>query len=218
MSMAGAGASMFGAELQGWAAFLDKLEMNHQIKQEAARQAGYKEEGAKLFQPALEATSADFAKKALIEGARNREMGYDKVAPYALGQRIGGQIAPTIQDVGYTQSLGKNRAALGAYGDWSSKQGIASEKAQEPINQLASFSRGNSSIFPYRLDEAKHAYDAMAAIGQFIGSIGGAATNFGALYNQVQSPQYGSGYGYGEGQTLDPNLSYGEQPWLNGGY
>ena len=80
------------------------------------------------------------------------------------------------------QLFGGQRAALGSYGDWLQKQYLRNQDTQRQLNQVSSFAGGAASIFPLQMYKAQHSMDDLAAVGQAISSLGGAATSFGSLY------------------------------------
>jgi len=187
VSYAGAATNIIGGELQGWASVLEKRAMFDEFRKEQARQQGYRDQGAGLFQGFLQQASPANAQKLLTSGKAQREQSYQDLANVPLAPQT-----PTMQstsaprDAAWADMRGQARAGLGAYGDWAFKETINNIQNQEALKQLSSFASGTAGVFPYKMYGAQHSQDDLAMIGAAISSIGGGAANF-SQYNQ--SPQ-----------------------------
>jgi hypothetical protein len=216
-----AATGIIGSELQGWAALEAKNAMQRSIQQEAARQESFRQQAAGAFTPYLNTAGSEFANTALGQGAANRMQAYGNVGQAQLGLQGAYAPAPSARDLASVQAYGAPRAALGAYGDWSTQQGLGLQNSQNAINQISSFAKGDAGVFPYGLSAAQHSWDKMAAIGQAIQSMGGAAANF-EQYNQIAQPQqqplYGSPSFYGDMYNPQAVPPGGYQDWSNPGY
>ena|SRR5437899_6291970 len=211
MSYVGAAANIVGGELQGWASVLEKKAMFDEFQKEQARQQGYRDQGANLFQGFLKTGGSDAASQYLQTGKAQREQSYRDVADIPLAPTsvpISQSSSPT-RDKAAVAIRGQERAGLGAYGDWAFKENINNILNQESLKQLTNFAGGTAGVFPYKMYGAQHSLDDLAMIGAAISSIGGGAANYaqfaqspqGAQQPSISNNQLYTPYNYG---TTDP--------------
>lgn len=206
MSYAGAVTNVIGGEMQGWAAKLAQMATTEEMQNELKRQSGFRRDATgQLFQY-LPQLGAEYAGQQLTQGADARNARYAEgyAAPLVAGMEKKGQAG----DAAAIELMGKERAKLGAYGDWQSNQSIGDSRLQEQLNRVYSKSGGQASIFPYRLQRAQHSQDMLAAIGQMISSIGGGSTNFSQLYGGSAAGQQQQGY------TASQGVNFSNTPYL----
>ena len=230
----GIGTSVVGGELQGWAALLDKWAMQKAYQDEAARQQGFAQQGVGIFGGALGQSTPGAMQQGLQQGAQQRQQAYNDIGNVPLGSGFNPQSSyKGGADTAYTNMLGGARAQQGAYSDWALQQSINNLRNQQALQQVESFAGGQArNVFPLQMYAAQHANDAMAAIGQAISGIGGAAANYAQLYGQQpggqQAPTYypvnvgglgGPAMWSGYGNYPPPGTSfnpYTDQSWRAG--
>lgn len=221
-----AATNIVGGELQGWAALLDKWAMQKQFQQQANLQNQYAGEASQVMygvppagqkvggsgtltvpdyqQGAIPQSSAANAQQLMQQGTANRQQAYGDIGKVPLGGGFAKQSGynPSA-DNAYLGLMGDARAKLGGYSDWALQQSINNLRNQQALNQISSFAGGEArNVFPLQMYAAQHSNDALAAVGQAISSIGGAAGNYAQLYGsqppaQSQAPSYypmGSSY------------------------
>src|SRR5437899_7967906 len=196
MSYVGAAANIVGGELQGWASVLEKKAMFDEFQKEQARQQGYRDQGANLFQGFLKTGGSDAASQYLQTGKAQREQSYRDVADIPLAPTsvpISQSSSPT-RDKAAVAIRGQERAGLGAYGDWAFKENINNILNQESLKQLTNFAGGTAGVFPYKMYGAQHSLEDLAMIGAAISSIGGRATNYAQFTKSPQGAQQHSIY------------------------
>jgi hypothetical protein len=193
----GMGANIVGGELQGWAALLDKWAMQEAYKAEANRQAGFRDEALGTFNKGVGQSNFASAQKAIGAGSDQRRAEYGKLANVPLGSGFSPQSGynPTA-DNAYMSMIGNARANLGGYSDWAFNQSINNLRNQQNLSRITNFAGGQArNVFPLQMYAAQHSNDDLAAIGQAISSLGGAAANY-AQFNssptqgQAQVPTY----------------------------
>lgn len=229
----GAGTAIVGGELQGWAALLDKWAMQKAYQAEAHKQNEYAAQaGDVLYGTPARATqvggtgnlidlsktpgsiaqaSPASAQAMMQQGAGARRQAYSDIGKVPLGSGFSpmSNFNPSASDA-YLGLVGDARAKLGGYSDWAVQQAINNLRNQQRLNQITSFAGGQAkNVFPLQMYAAQHDQDALAAIGQAISSVGGAAGNFAQLYasnppstnyqftptGNMVSPALWSGYG-----------------------
>lgn len=233
-----AATNIVGGELQGWAALLDKWAMQKQFQNEARLQGQYANQaGGVLYgtppsgrviggtgtlnvQPnnpsltndlgAIGQSTPEYARGQIQQGAANRRQAYSDIANVPLG---GGFSAQSHYNPGadnaYLGLVGDARARLGGYSDWALQQSINNLRNQQALNQVSSFAGGQAkNVFPLQMYAAQHANDALAAVGQAISSIGGAAGNYAQLYDSGPSTPSYSTFGSGPYPTYTPSQGY----------
>lgn len=181
----GMGAQALGSIMQAVAANQAQKEMAKQFEAEIARQQRFQSEGYGIWQPGTVNMGRETAERQMAQGKGEREASYQQM------QRIpgiSGQGTTKLQDRLKLNLLGNLRASLGQYGDWQHQQGLDLSGLQTSLGRVFDKSAGQARIFPYRMEEAQHSWDQLAAIGQLISSLGGGATNFASL-GQKQQPQ-----------------------------
>ncbi len=243
-----AATNIVGGEIQGWAALLDKWAMQKKFQQEAAAQAAYRQQGLNVLEDhhdplygtplgiregvsgamlpgAISQSSAGAMQRGVAEGAAMRNQAYGNIAKVPLGTGFSQQSKynPGADDA-YTRMIGGARANLGGYSDWAIQQSINNLRNQQALNQISNFAGGQSrNVFPLQMYSAQHSHDDMAAIGQAISSIGGAAGNYMQLYGQQPttpgySPQYVNAGGYGGPAAFSGYGGITNQPPLGTSY
>lgn len=158
-------------------------EMLDAMAKEMEQQQRFRNEALGVFQPHVQTLGVETARQQIGEGAQQRQQVFQDIGQTQLGigqnQSKGGQAQ--------YQMRGQARANLGGYSDWSLNQMIAKLRAQDELNRISNFSSGQARIFPYKMSDAQHSADDMAAIGGLIASIGGGAANIGGIYGQGAS-------------------------------
>jgi hypothetical protein len=196
--------------------------MQKQYQQEADIQAGYRNQALGPqgpIQTGIRQSSPEAMTAGVDAGAALRNKAYGDIAKVPLGSGFSRQSEynPSADDA-YLGLVGKARANLGGYSDWAVQQSINNLRNQQALNQIISFAGGQAkNVYPLKVYEAQHANDAMAAIGQAISSIGGAAGNYAQLYGQQPTaPSYQSGFvnsgGLGGGAYFSGYGGYGNLP------
>lgn len=221
MSYASMGANIAGTELQGWASLLDKWAMQDAFKAEAQRQTGYANQAMDVFNKRLQYAGADYANKFLARDTASREKGYGDLnktplsvntTPYSGGR--GGA------DTAYINMRGAQRAKLGAYGDYLGRQKIQTGETARELNPIINFAKGTAGVFPYRMYEAQHSMDDMAAIGAALSSLGGGSGgNIGQSLSSSPPGGYGQGTYYPYGGAYGASLGgYSNMPGFQDAY
>lgn len=202
----GAGAAIVGTELQGWAALLDKWAMQDAYQKQAQLQGQYRQQATQAFNTGLAGMGSDQAAKDLSVGAQNRQSQYAQANATPLsvqGSPLSGLLNARVQAA--AQLSGGQRATLGSYGDWLQNQYMRNQNTNRQLNQISNFAGGSASVFPLQMYAAQHSMDDLAAVGQAISSLGGAAGNYMNLYGSTPT-----------GNNLSaPNFSYSG---VSGGY
>lgn len=202
----GAGTAIIGGELQGWAALLDKWAMQKAYQNEAYKQNEYAAQAGNVLygvpgeatkvggtgtlvapgglKGAIPESTVENARALMGQGAAGRRQAYSDIGKVPLGSGFSPMSGfnPSASDA-YLGLVGNARANLGGYSDWAVQQAINNLRNQQRLNQITSFAGGQAkNVFPLQMYAAQHDQDALAAIGQAISSVGGAAANFANLY------------------------------------
>lgn len=200
---AGAAANFVGGLIQAIAAARAQREMFKEFEDEQGRQQKYQGEAFDIFQPAVRERGVERAREQIQTGAEGRKKAFSNIGQVELaGDKLGGR------DLLNFDLLAQNRAQLGGYSDWALDQMISNLRAQDKLNRISNFSAGTARVFPYRMQDAEHSQDQLAAIGGLISSIGGSAPAWGQMFKRApqatnQSTLYGLGdYGQGFGQEF----------------
>lgn len=187
MATAGIGmaANIVGGELQGWAALLDKWGMQDVYNKERGTQQGFANQAQQIVNNRIPGAGSAAAQQQLAQGAQAREAQYKSVnaTPLSLSPAPLSSVQ-NARDSAYAGLLGGLRGKLGSYGDWLQNQWVANQQTNRGLNQVTNFAQGQANnVYPLQMYQAQHSMDDLAAIGQAISSIGGAAGNYAALYN-----------------------------------
>lgn len=215
-----AGTNVVGGELQGWAALLDKWNMQKTYENEARQQAAFRDQAMQQFGRGVRQSTPARAEGYIGQGANLRQQEYSKLGQVPLGSGFSPMSGyKSSPDDAYLSLVGGARANLGGYSDWAVQQAINNIRNQQALNQITSFAGGQAkNVFPLQMYKAQHSNDALAAIGQAIQSIGGAAGNYAQLYGQTPpAPSYQA---VQSGNMLGPSVwsGYGTTPPLGTGY
>ena len=191
---AGAAANVIGGIVQMIAAKKAGQEMYEATQREMDLQNKFRNQAFTTFQPAVGTRGVETAREQIGAGADQRQDFYGKVGQSKLGLNE----QKSNRGQAQYQLSGQNRANLGGYSDWALQQMISSIRTQDELNRLSSFAGGQAQVFPYKMSDAQHSQDNLAAIGGLISSIGGSApawSSFSGAPQQQQKPMLG---GWGE--------------------
>lgn len=165
------GANVVGGVVQSIAASQAQKEMFKAFNQEIARQQKYQGQAIGQFDSNLLNLSAETAQQQMAQGQQQREQGYQDVYNRPLNVSEAGPTAS--RDKAVYDSQAQARARVGAYSDWQLDQKINDIRNSQALNQISNFAKGTASVFPYRMYQAQHSWDELAAWGQLVSSVGG---------------------------------------------
>jgi len=198
---AGAGAQLVGGIMQMIAAKQAQGEMGDALQRELRAQQVFRNQALGVFQPHLQTRGVETARTQIEEGSQKRQQEYGRVGEtkFGTGQNDKGSSRGQAQ----MQMRGQARGQLGGYSDWQLRQMIDNIRAQDELNRISNFAGGQANIFPYKMQDAQHSADDLAAMGGLIASLGGGAANMAQIYGgapnvQRQQPMQGgwnSGFG-----------------------
>lgn len=206
------GTQIIGGELQGWAALLEQQAMYDALQKQMQAQYGFQQQAYGGLANYLPSLGSESANQKLGQAATTRQGDYAAIGQRPLG--VGGQGQGTAADQAQLGLAGQNRAALGAYSDYSLGQGIGNNRMQDLLTRISARAKGSSQVFPYQLQDAQHSQDIMAAVGSAISSLGGGSTNYSQLFSKNQNPQQFTGSGPTGGST---DFSAQSSPYTNVG-
>ncbi len=210
----GAGASVVGGTMQMIAAAQAARAMQQAFEREQTKQSGFQNQALGAFQPEVQQRGVETAREQIAQGSQNRQNFYGQLAsaPLALGS------GPSARDRAAYSLAGTARGNLGGYSDWALQQMIHGIRTQDVLNKISNFAGGEAKVFPYRMYDAQHSADQLAAIGNLISSIGGTAGSWTSLMSGGyptgggQMPQYQfqpPTYGLPQGNQQDRNAGLG---------
>lgn len=209
MSYGGAALKLVGGAIQTAAAARANAEMEREYKREMARQGQYAAAAQQVFYPRIGASSAEQAGQDLATNTANREAQYGKVGQTQLGSNPESS-AYQARDQAALDLAGRQRAALGSYGDWQHNLGVGNQAAQRGLNTASNFAgTWAQSVFPYEMWGAQHSQDNMAFWGSVVGSLGGIMGDM--QYPNQTAPMMGAsqnGVDYTPQQSIDPNTGF----------
>lgn len=184
MSSGGAGAgyatNIIGSEMERWAAILTADAMNEQFANQMKKQEMFRNQGMSLMGQYAPSLGSEQASKDMAAGATNREGNYNDIQQRSLGLGDKGDAATNAQ----LALQGQQRARLGSYGDWQTKQSSRASDFQTGQNRIASRAGGAAELFPYQMSHAQHGMDWLNMLGEMIKGAGGGSANFGMLSQQ----------------------------------
>ena len=208
MNYLGLATQIIGTELQGWANKLAAQEMGQQFSQEQVRQRKYANEARGAWTPSVEFQGRENFDKMLGESAASRRDLYSDVAERPFSFEGG----PSATDRASHDMKSLFRSNLLGYGDVSLENSMNRLRTQQELDRISNFAGGTASVFPYRMYEAQHKYDWLAAIGSAISSLGGGG---GGGQQPVSAPPLSQGntaaYFGGQGPQAASYAPY--QPW-----
>ena len=192
------GAQLVGGIMQMIAAKRAQGEMGDALEREMRAQQDFRNQALGTFQPHLKTRGVETARTQIAEGSQKRQQEYGRIGQtqFGIGDKQGGRGQAQMQ------MRGQARGQLGGYSDWQLQQMIANIRAQDELNRISNFAGGQAQIFPYKMQDAQHSSDDLAAMGGLIASLGGGAANMAQIYGrpQVQQQQpvqggWGGGFG-----------------------
>lgn len=189
----GSAANLVGGIMQSIAAAKAREAMGKAFDKEIQLQQGYRNKAFNEFQPGTEQRGVEVAREQIQQGSQRRQNFYNaNNNPLSVGASNA-----TSRDKAAFQMSGQLRGQLGGYSDWGLHQFINNLKTQNAINKISNFAGGDASVFPYKMYDAQHSMDELAAWGNLISSIGGGAQGWGQLFGlgPQQAQQGGGGYG-----------------------
>ncbi|SRR6266496_1502759 len=191
----GAGASVVGGIMQSIAASQAAKAMAQAFRNEIAAQEKYRGQAyAGTFEPTLQQRGVETAREQIGQGAQKRQDVYQSVGQVPFG--VPSKLGPTNRTQASYSLLGKNRAQLGGYSDWALNQMISNIRAQDQLNKISNFASGTAQVFPYKMFEAQHSADELAAWGNLISSVGGSSQGWNQLFGQPPTQQRSPYGGY----------------------
>lgn len=202
----GMATNIIGSEMERWAAILAADAMNSQFENQMKKQNEFRNQGMSLFGQYAPSLSSEQAGKDMKEGAANREANYSDIQKRSLGLGEGGDAATNDQ----LALQGQQRARLGSYGDWQTKQSSGASDFQSGQNRIASRAGGAASLFPYQMSHAQHSMDWLNMLGEMVKGAGGGSANFGMLSQQPAGAPASTG-NVPNMQTLGLNSQYQQQ-------
>lgn len=207
----GAAAQFAGSMMQAVAANQEQRSMFNTFRDELARQGVYGAEAyAQKFEPGVRTWGN--ANEDIGNAAQKRTDVYNDInnRPLVAGAEHTDKKASAI-----LKSEAQNKGKVAGVGDWMNQQGYNMQRAQQGIDQVSNFSRGDAAVFPYKMWNAQHSQDELAFWGQLISSAGGGGGGIGSMFGG--SPAMQSGYAPqgqmpygGYGQVQGPNEGTGE--------
>lgn len=183
---------MSGSALQSGASAHESMDMARAFRSEQERQGRYRGQAQQNFNQLVGQSGTTTASNDMAAGAENRKNLYGQLADTKMSFQPK-LTTGSIRDAAAQQLAGEAQARLGSYSDWRQAQGQRELSSQRNLGQIENFAAGTGSVFPYRMYEAQHGWDWMAALGQALGSIGG---NFGGGAS--------NGYNFGGGGGSTP--------------
>jgi hypothetical protein len=176
----GMGAQLVGGIMQMIAAKQAQGEMGDELKREMRQQQGFRNQALGVFQPHLQTRGVETARTQIAEGSQKRQQEYGRVGQTKLGvgQNDGGSARGQAQ----LQMRGQARGQLDGYSAWQLQQMITNIRAQDELNRISNFAGGQANIFPYKMQDAQHSADDLAAMGGLVASLGGGAANMAQVY------------------------------------
>jgi hypothetical protein len=203
----GAIAGWVGSAMQAIAAAQAQREMFSQFNKEMHRQGQYGHQARDLWNTNVQDAGYEGLQSSMQKNQAERQQLYSNIENTPL--------APGAQENGMARAAadlqGVNRAKLGAYGDWSTEQGIGNLHAQQGLDKITNFAGGDASVFPYRMDKAQHSMDELKFWGELVSSLGGASGSMDMSFMN-SSPKFSThpgqpGYGLDAPQT-SPYMQY----------
>ncbi len=189
MSWAGLATQIIGTELTGWANRLASEKMGAQFTNEQNRQRRYSAEALSKLYPSVEFQGRENFDKLLGENVASRGELYHDVAQRPMSFTGG----PNETDIASHDLKSGFRSNLLGYGDVSLEKGINRLRTQQELDRISNFAGGTASVFPYRMYDAQHSYDWLAAIGSAISSLGGGMGGGGAPSQGPSAPPMATG-------------------------
>lgn len=203
----GAAAQFAGAMMQAVAANQEQRSMFNEYQDELQRQGVLGAEAmGQQWDPGVRQWGN--AQQDLGAATQRREGVYNNLNQRSL---VANQAGP---DAKAQAILGQNagaRAKLDSYGDWMNQQGLNMQHTQQGLDKISNFSRGDASVFPYRMWNAQHSQDELSFWGQLIQSAGGGASSFGQQGGPPQQAMGGGGGAFSGGPNYQGGSPYGYQ-------
>lgn len=194
----GMGAQAIGGMMQAVAASQANREMKQAFEKEIAQQQRFQAQGYGMWQPGTVNMGRESVEGQMATGRGERMQAYGNVGRVPMTP----QGSSKLQDRLKLNLMGQLRSSLGQYGDMQHSQGLDLAQLQRTLGRVFDEAGGQARIFPYKMEEAQHSWDSLAAIGQLISSLGGGAANFASL--RQQGPQAPAGGGYMNMRTQQP--------------
>lgn len=202
----GAGLGVLGAVMQMVAAKKAEAEMAQTFQKEQDLQNRYQVQAFGNHQQLVPTQGVETARQDLAAGKERRVGEYNRLNE----NRLGGGPANARDQQAFALS-GNARANLGSYSDWQLNNAIRRIRSADRLNRIVFNASEDAGVFPYRMFDAQHSADDLAALGQLAASAGGATTAFGSLYGAqpkggltdgANGAQYGGpGYDFNNGYS-----------------
>lgn len=168
--------TLASAGLQAAAAQRAQDEMNAKVRQELLRQKGYQQQAQSTYEQSLGQSTAAKAKEQTAQGASERNAAYQTAQAVPLTASAAAPVANAspIAMAGQ-QSIGAANTARANYmgqENWQLLQAIKNLQANQELGVTSNLARGSAGVLPVELQQAQHAGDSLAGLGQIIGTLG----------------------------------------------
>lgn len=168
--------TLASAGLQAAAAQRAQDEMNAKVRQELLRQKGYQQQAQSTYKQSLGQSTAAKAKEQTAQGANERNAAYQTAQAVPLTASAAAPVANAspIAMAGQ-QAIGAANTARANYmgqENWQLLQAIKNLQANQELGVTSNLARGSAGVLPVELQQAQHAGDSLAGLGQIIGTLG----------------------------------------------
>lgn len=165
-----------------------------QRRQELARQAEFQKKASTAVAESLAQSDRGTAEQQIDAGAAKRVAEYNRITAITAPQPSGPQpvnrtVASPVATAAGNQALAAQawnailapaQARAGGYADWGLQQNIKDRRAAEQIGVAGVNARNSAQVNQLELEQASHAGDGLAQIGNVLGAAGSVAGMYGA--------------------------------------
>lgn len=198
-------AATAGTGMQVAGANKAQSEMERRVQAELTRQQGYQRQATQAYGQSAEGATPEVVKKQIGEGQAERQGQYERAQAVPLTQS-----APALLDTNPAQSTATSvhnqqgnvaRAGVTGYDEMAMQQLIRNLQAQRSLGVTSNFARNSQQLLPGEIQQASHAGDNLANIGQGlgllsalmgVGALGSGASSAASQAGRASTAQVGS--------------------------